>query len=280
MFVTGGQAKCSLAGLVPYGCSPGTGSLDGYTCEACPKGLYQDGTSFQPATGKMLPGCKACPAPTTTSGTGSASCDLCVDGYGGGSSGTCSHCTPGSFGRGLTITQPCQACSGPTQFTNNPGSTACFPCPANQVANSADTDCVCMDGYGGSPSGSCIQCAPGFAGQGLTSTQPCTPCSGANDYTDTPGRASCLSCPSSQVANAAHTGCVSSMCPVGSGGGSSGVCSPCPVGYYGPPGLLVTQPCVACSSSSECTDTPGSATCLTCPSGLEANSGHTGCVGE
>lgn len=67
---------------------------------------------------------------------------------------------------------------------------------------------VCIDGYGGSPNGTCSKCHPGWAGAGLSINQPCRPCNAtASDYSMSAGSSACSTCPASQVANKNRTGC-------------------------------------------------------------------------
>lgn len=141
---------------------------------------------------------------------------------------------------------------------------------------------MCIDGYGGSSSGECTPCPAGTYGQGLGIYQPCLPCSGGKQYSNTTASITCSTCTGELIADSNHTGCVSPYytCPDGQGGSvTNNKCSVCPAGSAGQ-GLLSNQPCTQCVGQKAYSNASGSAVCSQCEGGLIANPGHTGCIGE
>lgn len=151
--VAPGEGACCITGAAALTCPDGSGGdPNDPGCRPCPAGTY--GSGLKPSEA-----CMPCTSGTFTSSPGSASCAACpagrlvspdrascgggcADGYGGGPSGECAACPPGTYGRGLGVTEPCRACEGPGEFSPQAGASRCLACPKGSLPNEERTACT------------------------------------------------------------------------------------------------------------------------------------------
>lgn len=222
----GDRAACCIAGAASLAAPLNAACPDGAGgdpsdpgCRACPPGTYGKGL-------KPTEACVPCPSGTAAPAEGSASCEACplgavptadrascaggcANGFGGGPSGACERCPPGTYGAGLGVTEPCKPCAGASDYAPAAGSGQCTACPAGSLPNAERTACTrCAPGYGGNAAGTgCALCTPGTFGKDLAAGEPCRPCAGANEYAPFYGHDACRACAAGTTANAARTGC-------------------------------------------------------------------------
>ena len=220
-------------------CSGGYYSIEGGSCQKCPKGQRSSSTSastscvsctgseYQDQEGqsscKTCSGfvsdsnrkCTSCSAGTKWNGS---SCENCPVGYYSNTNNTttCIACSSGTYQNEIGKTS-CKSCNGSNQYQDSTGQSTCKTCGANSVPNSGHTGCnsTCSN------KSSC------------TSTQYYDGC-----Y--------CQNCTAGQVPNSTQTGCYTpSTAPTSCADGKyldGSTCKDCPTG------------CTKCTSASACTE--------------------------
>ena len=224
-------------------CSGGYYSIEGGSCQKCPKGQRSNSTSASTS-------CVSCNSNNEYQDQeGQSSCKICSTGFVPSNRQSCASCTSGSYWNGSSCVscsagsysgvnatsctpcssgyyQPsigqgsCLACNGSNQYQDGSGQTSCKTCGANSVPNSGHTGCnsTCSN------KSSC------------TSTQYYDGC-----Y--------CQNCTAGQVPNSDKTGCYTpSTAPTSCPDGqylANGSCNNCPSGC---------KKCTSATSCSECTN--------------------------
>lgn len=211
--------NCMSCGIGQY--RSGCGGTSPGSCENCPSGQYNDGSSNS--------GCIAC---TPACGSGYYETGACTS----TTNRVCSACTS-PCGSGFWESTACTA-------TTNRVCTACLLCPPGSTmtgcSGSSAGVCKADPGYSGGDIGgfdatnyNSLNCAtPGTCG----SYQACSP----GTYKTNSGNFPCEPCPTcleNQYLSACH--------PI-----SGGVCQSCPGGYSSPPGSLQSSDCTLCLEST------------------------------
>ena len=155
-----------------------------WSCSSCPPGKFSDGTFA----------CTSCPAGNHSADAGASTCTACAAGmFSAGGASQCSACAAGTFS--AAGAGSCVSCL-PGAFSPSNGSSSCSPCP---LPNSS------------SPPGSatCL-CDAGFAGDGVTTCQPCS----AGSFS-TAGAANCSHCPRGSWSPAGSVSVLNCSCNAG-----------------------------------------------------------------
>ena len=246
---TGECAACPPLATSPSGsdelndcrCLPGSFGPNGDKCNACPSGTFKDSPGSH--------ACTQCPMHTNSTAGGADVTDChCVGGLIGPGGGPCTACPAGKFKTGSTECTDCpygsfspeaanriQACTckkgyaaaadgtacvacDTRSFKNVAGIGNCSACPSNTVASEGSmdrADCKCRAGFTGKDGGDCIICPAG-------------------KYKTDPGSEACTSCPAepswSSAGSTIVTDCKCNVGFVGPDGAT--VCEPCDVGSY------------------------------------------------
>ena len=176
----------------------------------------------------------------------------------------CSDCEAGKYGIAASASA-CQDCQA-GKHSKATGATAvstCVDCPSHSNTSqigSTLSNCSCQPGYTGTNGGNCTACPVGT-------------------YTDTPGSAECIVCPSCSVALNRTAGCSSAStaceCSPGYTGIGEDQCTACSAGKY--KDVRGSAECLLCPTGKY-TDRSRASVCLDCPADSDADAGSVDCT--
>lgn len=196
------------------------------SCLPCPMGTWK---SIYSTDTECLP----CPISSTTTSTGSISCDYCLPGF--------YQAFYSYSNNGITYSS-CASCEAASYMSDINNATSCIRCPEGMTSKPGSSSCVCKEGYSyDATSQSCLSCPDGSWKVGDGNATDCATCH-PTYYREVDG--SCKSCPTGYASDTSTNTTSCSLCAPSyyrdARNTSNIVCLPCAAGTTNAVGNLKT----------------------------------------